>query len=62
MEASKIWSAAELEKMTPNERQAIVRSGFETDLSEVSPDLLERTRGKIEAHIAENQNATTLER
>lgn len=62
VEASKIWSAEELEKMSPNERQSIVRAGFETDLSKVSPELLERTRRKIEAHISANQDATTPER
>jgi len=48
--------------MSPNERQSIVRAGFETDLSKVSPELLERTRRKIEAHIVANQDATTPER
>lgn len=62
MDASKIWSAEELEKMSPNERQSIVRSGFETDLSKVSPELVERTRRKIEAHIAANHDATTPDR
>lgn len=62
MDASKIWSAQEMEKMTPNERQSIVRAGFETELSKVSPELLERTRRKIEAHIAANQDATTPDR
>jgi hypothetical protein len=62
MDASKIWSAAELEKMSPNERQSIVRAGFETDLSKVSPELVERTQRKIEAHIAASQDATTPER
>ena len=62
MDASKIWSAEELEKMSPNQRQSIVRAGFETDLSKVSPGLLERTRRKIEAHISANQDATTPER
>ena len=62
MGASKIWSAEELEKMSPNERQSIVRGGFETDLSKVSPELMERTRRKIEAHIAANQDAATPER
>ena len=55
-------SPEELEKMSPNERQSIVRAGFETDLSKVSPELLERTRLKIEAHIAANQDATTPDR
>ena len=62
MEASKIWSAEELEKMSPNERQSIVRAGFETDLSKVSPELLERARRKIEAHVAANQDAATPDR
>ena len=62
MDASKIWPAQELGKMSPNERQLIVRAGFETDLSKVSPELLERTRRKIESHIAANQGATTPER
>ena len=48
--------------MSPNERQSIVRTGFETDLSKVSPELLERTRRKIEAHIAANQDAATPDR
>ena len=60
--SSKIWSAEELEEMSPNERQSIVRAGFETDLSRVSPELLERTRRKIEAHIAANQDAATPDR
>lgn len=62
MGSSKIWSAEELEQMSPNERRALVRAGFETDLSKVSPELLERTRRRIEAHIAANQDATTPER
>ncbi|MEZ5243660.1 MAG: hypothetical protein R2707_01075 [Acidimicrobiales bacterium] len=55
MAERKIWSAAELEQMSPNERDAIVRAGFETDLTKVSPDLLERARRKIQAHIASNE-------
>ena len=62
MSSSKIWSVQELENMSPNERQSIVRAGFETDLSKVSPELLERTQRKIESHIAANQGATAPER
>ena len=62
MDASKIWPAQELGNMSPNERQLIVRAGFETDLSKVSPELLARTRRKLESHIAANQGATTPER
>ena len=60
--SSKILSAEELEEMSPSERQSIVRAGFETDLSKVSSELLERTRRKIEAHIAANQDAATPDR
>ena len=58
----KIWTAEELEKMSPNERDAIVRAGFETDLTNVSPDLVERTRRKIEAHIAANEGTQSAQR
>jgi hypothetical protein len=61
MAAPKIWTAEELEKLTPDQRQSIVRAGFETDLSKVSPALLERTRRKIEAHISANEGAATRE-
>jgi len=62
IDASKIWSAEELEKMIPNERQSLVRAEFETDLGKVSPELLQRTRRKIEAHISANQDTATPER
>lgn len=62
MAAPKIWSADELGKMSPNERQSIVRAGFETDLTKVSPELLERTRRRIEAHISADEGAATAER
>ena len=57
----KIWSAAELEQMSPNERDAIVRAGFETDLTKVSPDLLDRARRKIQAHIAASEGTQPAE-
>lgn len=55
MNGSKIWSAEELERMTPSERQAIVRAGFETHLTTAPPSLIERARRRIEAHIADNR-------
>ena len=62
MGSDKIWTAEELEKLTPNERHAVVRAGFETDLSKVSPELLERARRKIGAHIAADEGTATAER
>ncbi len=56
MAERKIWTAEELEQLSPNERRDVVRAGFEKDLDKVSPDLLDRARRKIEAHIAANES------
>ena len=58
----KIWTAEELEQLSPNERDAVVRSGFESDLTKVSPQLLERVRNKIDAHIAASEGTQPAER
>ena len=57
MAADRIWTAAELEAMTPNERDAVVRAGFVTDSATVSPELLARARRKAEARIAATEDA-----
>lgn len=62
MSEPKIWTADELEKLSPNERRDVVRAGFESDLSNVSSDLLERARRKIEAHIAATEGTPATDR
>ena len=62
MLSPKIWSAEELENMSPTQLHAIVRDGIEADLGNLSPDLLSRTRRRIESHIASNQDAPTPDR
>ena len=62
MSKPKIWTAEEVEKLSPNERRDLVRAGFEKDLSNVSPDLLARARLKIEAHIATTEGTAASER
>ena len=62
MAERRVWTAAELENMSPNERRDIVRGGFETDLSKVSPELLERARRKVEARIAATEGSAATER
>ena len=52
MAGEKIWTAAELERLSPDERAAIVKAGFVTDPSQVPPDLLDRARRKVERRIA----------
>ena len=61
MGARRIWTAEELEAMSPNDRDTIVRAGFETDLAKVSPELLARARRKIEAHIAATEGTPTAD-
>lgn len=51
MSGDRIWTASELEALTPNERDAVVRSGFVTDPARVSPDLLARARHKADGRI-----------
>ena len=62
MGARRIWTSEELEAMSPNDRDAIVRAGFETDLAKVAPELLARARRKIEAHIAATEGTPTADR
>jgi hypothetical protein len=52
MDGDKIWTDAELERLSPDERAAIVRSGISTDLSKVSPELFARARRKADLWIA----------
>jgi hypothetical protein len=48
-----IWTAEELEQMTPDERHRIVSEGIITDLSQVSPEFLERVRAKARVLLEE---------
>jgi len=52
MSEQRIWTADELLAMPPGERAAVVRAGIVTDPSLVAPELLERSREKIDARIA----------
>ena len=60
--AHKIWTAEQLERLSPNETRCSVRACFETSLENVSPMLLERARRKVEAHIAANEGSAAVER
>lgn len=52
MDIDRIWTAAELEALTPNERDAVIRSGFVTDPDKIPADLIERARSKAYVRIA----------
>jgi hypothetical protein len=48
-----IWTAAELERLTPDERHRVINEGIVTDLDQLSPDFLARVRAKGRALLEE---------
>jgi hypothetical protein len=55
----KVWTAEELEAMSPAEQDAIFQSSLVFDLDEVPEAFLERVRERVREHIA---NAETPKR
>lgn len=55
--ASKVWTATELEQMSPAERRAIFDASIVTNLDDAPPALLARTRARIERMIAESESS-----
>lgn len=51
--ARKIWTAAEIEKLSPQEQQAIFDDAVVRDISEVPPEFLDRIRAKLAARASE---------
>jgi hypothetical protein len=62
MQDPKIWSAEELERLSPAERTEIIRSGIVTDLTTVPSAFLDRVRANVEDHITMSETTTTPER
>ena len=52
MDVDRVWTAAELEALSPNERDEVIRSGFVTDPAKIPSGLIERARRKADARIA----------
>ena len=59
MDVDRIWSAAELEVLTPDERAATIRAGFVTDPDDVPAALVDRARQKVDARIAATEDRHT---
>jgi hypothetical protein len=59
MTDDRIWTAEELERLSPDERDRIVKEGIVTDLSQVPPDFLARARAKCRALLEERGVITT---
>ncbi len=51
--APKIWTAAELEQMTPAEQDAVFQASIVRDLAEVPDEFLERIRSRANERITE---------
>ena len=50
--AQKVWTAVELEQLSPAEQDAIFTAGIVRDLAAVPPEFLARVRARLEDHIA----------
>ena len=46
------WTAEELERLTPDERDRVIREGFVTDPAKIPADIIDRVRQKADARIA----------
>jgi hypothetical protein len=53
----KIWSAAELEQLSPSEQDTVFQESIVYDLAEVSPKFLEKIRARALEHIANTENS-----
>ncbi len=58
MDSDRIWTAAELEALSPDERDAVIRDGFVTDPDQIPSELVERARRKADARIAATESRT----
>lgn len=56
MDVDRIWSAAALEALTPDERAATIRAGFVTHPNDVPAALVDRARQKVDARIAATED------
>ena len=53
MTDDKVWTAAEMERLTPDERHRVINEGIVTDLEQLPPDFLARVRAKGRALLEE---------
>lgn len=50
--AQRVWTAAELERLSPAEQDEIFAAGIVRDLADVPPEFLALVRARLEDHIA----------
>ena len=51
----RVWTAAELEQMSHEERHAIFAASIVTDLDQVPPAFLARVRARVERIVADSE-------
>lgn len=56
--ASKVWTAEELEQMSPAERHALFEASIVTDLENAPRELVERARARVERIIDDSSSST----
>ena len=54
--AQRVWTAVELEQLSPAEQDAIFAAGIVRDLADVPPEFLTRVRARLEDHIASTES------
>jgi hypothetical protein len=59
VDVDRIWTAAELGALTPDERAATIRAGLVTDPGDVPAALVDRARQKVDARIAVTEGRRT---
>jgi len=52
-----MWSASELEQLSPAEQDAVFASSLVRDLADVPPEFLARVRARLEQHVAGSDSA-----
>jgi hypothetical protein len=53
----KVWTAAELERLSPQEQDQVFASSIVTDLDTVPAEFLDKLRARVEARIAASDSA-----
>lgn len=56
--ANRVWTAAELELLSPAEQDEIFAAGIVRDLADAPPEFLARVRARFEEHIAGIESPT----
>ncbi len=57
--ADRVWTAAELEKLSPAQRQQIFDASLVLDLDDVPPEFLDRVRDRVQDRIATTDTPTS---